>query len=150
MAFNPVWANELYVGTAYTPGSGGAAGTWTYSKLCAGIESMEFTPNEQNQQYFFICGEGFAHNETTGAAPQITISGRRVVGDTAQDYIASKQFALGTDRNTSVKIVAEGQQIICDATIGEVTSFGGSTLDVNAFGCTLYFNGEPTIEAVTP
>jgi hypothetical protein len=150
MALNPVWANELYIGTEYTPGSGGAAGTWTYAKLCKGIESMEFAPNEQNQQFFFICGEGFAHNETTGAAPQLTISGRRIVGDTAQDFIAGKQFALGTDRNTSVKIIAEGQQIICDATIGDVTSFGGQTLDVNAFGCTLYFNGKPTVTAVTP
>ena len=136
MALNPVWANELYIGTEYTPGSGGAAGTWTYAKLCKGIESMEFAANEQNQQFFFICGEGFAHNETTGAAPQLTISGRRIVGDAAQDYIAGK-------------IIAEGQQIICDATIGDVTSFGGQTLDVNAFGCTLYFNGKPTVTAVT-
>ena len=142
---NPVWANVIYVGTEYTPGSGSAAGTWTYAKLCKGIESMTFTPNEQNQQYFFLCGEGFAHNETTGGAPQIEVSGRRIVGDAAQDYIAGKQFALGTDRNTSVKIIAEGKQIICDATIGNVTSFGGQTLDVNAFGCTLLFNGKPTV-----
>lgn len=146
---NPVWANEIYVGVEYTPGSGSAAGTWTYAKLCKGIESMTFTPNEQNQQYFFLCGNGFAHNETTGGAPQIEVSGRRIVGDAAQDYIAGKQFALGTDRNTSVKIIAEGKQIICDATIGNVTSFGGQTLDVNAFGCTLLLNGEPTIEDVT-
>lgn len=144
MALNPVWANEIYVGTAKS------GDTWTYSKLCAGIESMEFTANEQNQQFFFLCGHGFAHNETTGAAPQITVSGRRIVGDAAQDYIAGKQFALGTNRNTSVKIVAEGQQMICDATIGDVTSFGGQTLDVNAFGCTLYFNGEPTVSPVSP
>jgi hypothetical protein len=137
---NPVWANEIYVGTSVTSGT---TPTWTYSKLCKGIESMSFTPNEQNQQFFFLCGNGFAHNETTGGAPTLTISGRRIVGDAAQDYIASKQFALGTDRNTSVKIVAEGKQIICDATIGEVTSFGGSTLDVNSFGCTIYLNGQP-------
>lgn len=149
MAFNPVWANEIYVGTEYTPGSGGAAGTWTYAKLCKGIEGMTFTPNEQNKQYFFLCGNGFAHNETTGGAPQIEVTGRRIVGDAAQDYIAGKQFALGTDRNTSVKIVAEGKQIICDATIGSVTSFGGQTLDVNAFGCTLLLNGEPTITDAT-
>ena len=139
MALNPVWANELYIGTEYSSSS------WTYAKLCQGIESMEFTSGEQNQQYFFICGQGFAHNEVTGAAPQISVSGRRIAGDTAQDFIASKQFALGTDRNTSVKIIAEGQQIVCDATIGDVTSFGGQTLDVNSFGCTIYFNGKPTI-----
>lgn len=141
---HPVWVNELWIGTAY------ATNAWTYKKLCAGIEQMSFSPNEQNQQYFFICGEGFAHNEVTGAAPELTISGRRIVGDDAQDFIVSKQFALGTDRNTSVKIVAEGKQIICDATIGDVTSFGGQTLDINNFGCTIRFNGEPTITDVNP
>ena len=136
---NANWVNQIEIGTTES------SGTWTYAKLCKGIESMEFQSGEQNQQYFFLCGNGYAHNETTGSAPQISISGRRIVGDTAQDFIASKQFALGTDRNTSVKVVAEGQQIVCDATIGEVVSFGGSTLDVNNFSCTIYFNGQPTV-----
>ena len=139
MALNPNWANEIYIGTALS------GTTWTYSKLCAGIESMEFTENEQSQQYFFLCGEGFAHNETTGAAPELTISGRRIVGDAAQDYICGKQYALGTDRNSSVKIVAEGKEIVCDCTIGAITSFGGSTTDVNAFSCVIRFNGKPTV-----
>lgn len=146
---NANWVNELYIGTSYTPGSGGAAGTWTYAKLCKGIESMEFNENEQNQQYFFLCGEGFAHNETTGAAPELVVSGRRIAGDAAQDYIAGLQYELGTDRNTSVKIIAEGEQIICDATVGAITTFGGSTLDVNAFGCTIRLNGKPTVTDVT-
>ena len=142
---NPVWANEIYIGTSYTAGQGGAAGTWTYAKLCAGIENVTFNSNEQNQQYFFLCGEGVAHNEVTGSAPELQVSGRRKVGDTAQDYIVGKQFALGEDRNSSVKIIAEGKQIICDCSIGDVVSFGGATLDVNAFSCTIRFNGKPTV-----
>lgn len=140
---NANWVNELYIGTAESQG------TWTYAKLCEGIESMEFNENEQNQQYFFLCGNGFAHNEVTGAAPELVVSGRRIVGNTAQDYIASLQYQLGSDRNTSVKIIAEGKQIICDATVGAITTFGGSTLDVNAFGCTIRFNGEPTVTDAT-
>lgn len=136
---NPNWANTIEIGTSES------GGTWSYAKLCKGIESMEFNENEQNQQYFFLCGEGFAHNETTGSAPELVISGRRIVGDAAQDYIAGKQFLLGTDRNSSVKITAEGKVITCDCTIGAITSFGGSTLDVNAFGCTIRLNGKPTV-----
>lgn len=139
---NPVWANEIHIGTSATTAT---PPVWSYEKLCKGIESVSFSPNEQNQQYFFLCGNGFAHNEVTGGAPTLTISGRRISGDAAQDYIVGKQFSLGTDRNTSVKIIAEGKQIVCDATIGEVTSFGGSTLDVNSFGCTIYLNGQPTV-----
>ena len=136
---NPNWANEINIGTSESGGS------WTYSKLCKGIESMTFNENEQNQQYFFLCGQGFAHNETTGAAPELVVSGRRIVGDAAQDYIAGKQFELGTNRNSSVKIIAEGKVITCDCTIGAITSFGGATTDVNAFGCTIRFNGKPTV-----
>jgi hypothetical protein len=143
-----VWVNELYIGTEYTPGSGSAAGTWTYSKLCKGIEGMTFNSNEQNQQYFFLCGNGFAHNEVTGGAPELQVTGRRIVGDAAQDYIVGKQFALGSDRNSSVKIISGGKQIICDCSIGDVVSFGGQTLDVNSFGCTIRFNGAPTVTDV--
>ena len=139
MGFNPVWANSVEIGTTNT------GGTWSYSKLCAGIESMTFNSNEQNQQFFFLCGEGFANNEVTGGAPELQISGRRIAGDAAQDFIASKQFSLGTDRNSSIKITAEGQVITCDCSIGDVVSFGGSTLDVNTFSCTIRFNGTPTV-----
>ena len=143
---NANWVNELYVATAPAATEGGEP---TWSKLCEGIEGMTFNENEQNQQYFFLCGEGFAHNETTGAAPELVITGRRIAGDAAQDYIADKQFKLGTNRNSQVKIVAEGKQIVCACTIGAITSFGGQTLDVNAFGCTIRFNGKPTVTDVT-
>ena len=147
MSLKPVWANQIEIGTTATTAN---PPVWTYSKLCAGIESMTFASNEQNQQYYFLCGEGFAHNEVTGAAPELQISGRRIAGDTAQDYIAGKQFALGEDRNSSVKITtAEGKVITCDCSIGDVVSFGGSTLDVNSFGCTIRFNGEPTVSNVS-
>ena len=141
--FKPVWANKIQIGTSSDTST---PPVWTYSDLCKGIESMSFNSNEQNQQYFFLCGEGFANNEVTGGAPELQISGRRIAGDAAQDYIVGKQFALGTDRNSSVKITtAEGKVITCDCSIGDVVSFGGNTLDINSFGCTIRFNGKPTV-----
>ena len=142
MGLNPVWANSVEIGTTATTAD---PPVWTYAKLCKGIESMTFNSNEQNQQFFFLCGQGFAHNETTGGAPELQISGRRIAGDAAQDYIAGKQFALGTERNSSIKIIAEGKQITCDCSIGDVVTFGGNTLDVNTFSCTIRFNGKPTV-----
>ena len=134
MAFKPVWANQIEIGTTATTAD---PPVWTYSKLCKGIESMSFASNEQ---------KGFANNEVTGAAPELQISGRRIAGDAAQDYIATKQFALGPDRNSSVRITtAEGKIITCDCSVGDVVVFGGNTLDVNAFGCTIRFNGKPTV-----
>ena len=143
MGFKPVWANKIEIGTSADTST---PPVWSYSELCEGIEGMTFNSNEQNQQYFFLCGEGFAHNEVTGGAPELQISGRRIAGNAAQDYIVGKQFALGTDRNSSVKITtAEGKVITCDCSIGDVVSFGGNTLDVNNFGCTIRFNGQPSV-----
>lgn len=142
MGFNPVWANSIEIGTSQNTAN---PPEWVYSPLCKGIEGMTFNSNEQNQQFFFLCGEGFANNEVTGGAPELQITGRRIAGDTAQDYIAGKQFALGTDRNSSIKIVAEGKQITCDCSVGDVVTFGGNTLDVNTFSCTIRFNGKPVV-----
>ena len=139
---NANWVNEIHIGTSATTAN---PPVWTYVKLCEGIEGMSFAENEQNQQYFFLCGEGFAHNEVTGSAPELDITGRRIVGNAAQDYIAGLQFKHGSDRNSSVKIIAEGKQIICDCTIGNITSFGGQALDINSFGCTIRFNGKPNV-----
>ena len=106
---------------------------------------MTFSENEQNQQNFFLCGQGFADNDVTGAAPELVITGKRIVGDTAQDHIAGLQFKLGDERRSSVKVITGGKQIVCDCTVGNITSFGGNTTDQNAFGCTIRFNGKPTV-----
>ena len=137
-----VWVDQLEIGTSATSAT---PPVYTYSKLCKGITGMTFTENEQNQQNFFLCGQGFADNDVTGAAPELTLTGKRIVGDTAQDYVAGLQFKLGDERRTSVKVTTGGKVITCDCTIGNITSFGGNTLDQNAFGCTIRFNGKPTV-----
>lgn len=137
-----VWVDELHIGTTATTAN---PPVWTYSKLCKGISGMTFSENEQNQQNFFLCGQGFADNDVTGAAPELVITGKRIVGDVAQDYVAGLQFKLGDERRSSVKVITGGKQITCDCTIGNITSFGGNTTDQNAFGCTIRFNGKPTV-----
>lgn len=140
-----VWVDELYIGTSATTAT---PPVWTYAKLCKGILGMNFAENEQNQQNFFLCGQGFADNDVTGAAPELVITGKRIVGDSAQDYISGLQFKLGDERRSSAKIITGGKQIVCDCTIGNITSFGGNAVDQNAFGCTIRFNGKPTVTDV--
>ena len=64
---------------------------------------------------------------------------------TANENNVGARDILGVKPKISLFGNAEGQQIVCDATIGDVTTFGGQTLDVNSFGCTIYFNGKPTV-----
>ena len=140
------WSNKIEIGVSATTAD---PPVWTYAELCAGIEGMEFNENEQNQQFFFLCGEGFADNVVTGAAPELVITGRRIVGNTAQDYIAGLQMELGEERNSSVRITSGGKVITCACSIGAITSFGGQALDVNAFGCTIRLCGKPTVTDAT-
>lgn len=144
----PVWVEEFYIGTSYTPGSGSSAGTWTYAKLCAGIESVTPSVNEQTNQYFFLCGQGGADTEVTGIAPQYDVSGRRVHGDTAQDYIAGLKYSLGDDRKSSFKVVTPSETIIADCTIVDIVDFGGATTDNEPFSCSIRVNGIPTVTPV--
>lgn len=140
------WSNKIEIGVSATTAD---PPVWTYAELCGGIEGMEFNENEQNQQFFFLCGEGFAENVVTGAAPELVITGRRIVGNAAQDYIVGLQMELGDERRSSVKITSGGKVITCDCSIGAITSFGGQTLDVNAFGCTIRLCGKPTVTDAT-
>ena len=141
--FNPVWADsKIEIGTAYSTNA------WTYSRLCKGIKSiaMNFNENVVTEQY--LCGEGFAHNEVTGMAPQIQVTGDRVEGDTAQDHIAGLQFKLGSDRASSVKITTGGKVITCDCVITDINTIGGDSTALKPFNCTIRLNGKPTITDV--
>ena len=136
----PVWADsKLEIGTAYSNSS------WTYSQLCKGIKEMTPSMNEVVVTEQYLCGEGHAHNEVTGMAPQIQITGDRVEGDTAQDYIAGLQWALGEDRVTSVKITTGGKVITCDAIVTDIVTFGGQSTNLKPFNCIIRLNGKPTI-----
>ena len=141
---NPVWVEKYSIGTTYT------SSTWSYSALCAGIESITPSVNEQNQQQFFLCGAGGANTEVTGIAPQYTVSGRRIFGDAAQDHIVSMRYALGQGRKSSFKVeLYDGttlkQTITADCTVTDIVDFGGATTDVVPFSCIIRVNGIPTV-----
>lgn len=140
--FDPVWndaESQIEIGTAYSNGA------WTYSPLCQGIKSMtpSFNENVVTEQYF--CGEGFAHNEVTGMAPQIQVTGDRVVGDAAQDYIAGLQWTLGSDRVTSVKLTSGSSVYTFEAAITDIVTFGGESAALKPFSCIIRPNGKPTV-----
>lgn len=123
--------------------------TWTYSDLGNGIENIAEALNEVVQQFQFLNNEGFAVNHVTGMAPAFTLTGRRVVGDAAQDYIFSKKYGLDTDRQTSFKLsYSDGSDtvtITCDATICNIQEWSGATTDDSAISFEIRFDGEPTI-----
>ncbi len=144
---NPEWVIKMSIGTSVTSAT---PPVWTYAPLCAGIESITPSVNEQNQQAFYMCGNGGANNEVTGIAPEYAVSGHRVIGDAAQDYIAGLRYKLGQDRKSSLKVEIYDHEtlvetIVADCTITDIVDFGGNATDLVPFSCTLRVNGIPTV-----
>ena len=130
-------------------GSQGAQ-TWTYAPLADGFDNIAEALNEVVQQYQFLKGKGFASNHVTGMAPAYTFTGRRVVGDQAQDYIFSKKYGLDAERQSSFKLEytdAEGtkQTITCDCTLCNIQEFSGASTDDSAVSVEIRFDGKPTV-----
>lgn len=144
---NPEWVVKMSIGTSATSAT---PPVWTYAPLCAGITNIDPSVNEQNQQAWYMCGNGGANNEVTGIAPEYAVSGHRVIGDAAQDFIAGLRYKLGQDRKSSLKVEIYDhtelvETIVADCTITDIVDFGGAATDLVPFSCTLRVNGIPTV-----
>lgn len=127
----------------------GSSEAEVYSELADGIDNIAEALNEIVQQFFFLKDKGFATNHVTGMAPAYTFTGRRVMGDTAQDFIFGKKYSLDTDRQSKLKIAyTEGsteKTISCNCTICNIQEFSGASTDDSAISFELRFDGKPTI-----
>lgn len=139
---NAVYEDGFWIGTAYSNSA------WTYAKLCEGVKSVTENSNEQNQQAYYLCGNGGAHNFVTGMAPQYDFECDRVSGDTAQDHIVGMRYSFGDNRKTSLKIVEHGKQIVADATIANIVVIGGNAVELDKLTFSVMVNGIPTVTDV--
>jgi len=125
----------------------------TYSVL-NGIENVSEAVGRIVNTYHFLEDAGFARSHATGAAPSFTFTGRRIAGDTAQDFIFGKKYSFGDDAEFSLKIVvttdpsstpATTTTITCDVTLADCQEYNGGTTDDSAISITLNLNGAPTV-----
>lgn len=127
----------------------GESETWT--PLCAGFDNVAEALNEVVQQYFFLCQKGFANNYVTGMAPVFTLTGYRVVGDVAQDYIFGTKYKMLKERETQIKITRANKDstttsvITANVTMQNLQEFSGATTDGSAISVEFAFNGAPTL-----
>ena len=122
--------------------------TWTYADLADGIDNLTEALNETVQQYFFLSDKGFARNHKTGMAPTFTFTGRRIIGDAAQDYIFGTKYGLDTAVQSSFQLsYVDGEgatvEITCDCTICNIQEWSGATTDDSAISFEIRFDGKP-------
>lgn len=121
----------------------------TWATVCAGFENIDEALNESVEQYFFLCGKGFAANYVTGIAPTITLSGRRIYGDTAQDYIFGKKYDLLAVRDTHFRMkrtdaAGETETVIsANVTLCNMTDISGAANEASTCSVEIRFNGAP-------
>ena len=130
-----------------TAASGAAA---VYSELADGIDNIAEALNEGVQQYFFLQDNGFAQNHVTGMAPAWTLTGRRVLGDAAQEFIFGNKYGLDTNRQTTFKLEYTNASnatvtITVPCTICNIQEFSGATTDDAAISFEIRFDGQPTV-----
>lgn len=139
-------------------GISNVGGVWTYAVL-NGIDNAAEALNEVIQQYQFLENKGFASNHVTGVAPAWTLSGRRLLGDPAQDYIAGLKYSLGAARKSSLRIsytdtssgTAVAKSITVPCTLANIQDIGGgSSTDDSVFSVEVRFDGRPTLSNIAP
>ena len=104
---------------------------------------------------FSLGDKGFGSDFVTGIHPKYTLSGTRVVGDAAQDYIFDNKFHLMAGRDTNLRISipkADGSvtRFTSKVTLSDMKSFGGATTDGGSVNVTLSFKGAPVVDTVAP
>lgn len=124
--------------------------TAVYSELADGIDNIAEALNEVVQQYFFLKDNGFAQNHVTGMAPAWTLTGRRVLGDAAQEFIFGNKYGLDTERQTTFKLEYTNASnatvsITVPCTICNIQEFSGATTDDAAISFEIRFDGQPTV-----
>ncbi len=121
-----------------------------------GFNNLAESLNEVVQQYFFLGDGGYARNFVTGMAPALTLSGVRVLGDPAQDYIfgSQRKYGLMAERETTLRIQrltpdAKVETITCDVTLCNLSDMAGASTDGSAVSVEVRVNGKPTVATQT-
>lgn len=127
--------------------------TRTWVALDQGFDNLDEALNDVVNEYYFLGDKGFGSDFVTGIHPKYTLSGVRVVGDPAQDYIFDNKFNLMAGRDTNLRISvpkADGtvKRFTSKVTLSDMKSFGGATTDGGSVNVTLSFKGAPVVDTV--
>jgi len=151
--------------------TGGPGLNENYQVLAAGFDNISEALNEVLYQSGFISDNGWGSSYVTGGQLIVTLSGVRVVGDPAQDYIFSDAVMLGFGkaRETTIKLECSdtnlihsdvpsgapegssvaGYSITCPCTLAKILRSGGAANQPTAVSVEIHLNGKPTVTPVT-
>ena len=120
------------------------AATRNYERLGAGISSLTPSTNENVDQSAYLDGNGYGSSSVTSAQLTFSVSGHRVLGDPAQDYIVSKEFELGDERETNFRFFdSRGTERRGPCTLANLQVGGGDAQGKKEISFEIHLNGKP-------
>lgn len=136
----PCYENQFKIGAA----SGSASTIADMETFSVSIDNgvEEWTPFES---------EGWIRRLMTAKGITLTVSGKRNVGDTGNDFVASKLMANG--RNAEVYFewtFPDGAKLVFDEAVLNITNIGaGDSTAVGPLEFEIMSNGKPTYTAAS-
>ncbi len=124
------------------------SGVANYKQLMDGINNLDQALNEVILQTSYLKNKGWGSSEVTGGQFIVTLTGNRIVGDEAQDYIFSSDvmFAFGVARKTNLRLTEPGgRQITIPVTLAKIQNAGGDANQPSDISIEIHGNGAPTL-----
>ena len=126
----------------------GSARTWL--KLAAGITSAVDSHNDSTDDTAYLDGGGYGNSDIIGKQYTLAITGHRIIGNPAQDYIMTLQGEFGDDAKTYVRYTRpNGHRTQAYVTASEIVDAGGDANAKTDFSCNFKGCGAPTITQPT-
>lgn len=138
------WVNKLEIDAnmGQDPVKDVAKADWLL--ISQGIQSVTPSSNDKSQSVSFWNDKGFQETDVTSKKISFQFKGSRVVGDPAQDFIASKFLDLGDACRTLFRWTNQsGHVITANVTISKVVAMGGNADADQTFSFELDLNGKP-------
>ena len=120
-------------------------GTANYVRLGDGLASSQPNNNEKVDKKSYLDDNGGNTSEVTGFDYVVSFSGDRIAGNSAQDWIFSKLFAVGASRHTNYRSTGPDGMVISGPCTVVITGVpGGEAGSAQAISFDLCMNGKPT------
>lgn len=136
----PVFDNVFKIGTA------GKTSAASDMKAIADCETFSMSMDNNVEEWTPMTTEGWIRRMMTGKGFSISISGKRNVGDSGNDYIASKLFSTGADVESKFEWeFADGTTVAFDCIISVSNAGTGDSTNVAPLEFEVMSNGKPTV-----
>lgn len=144
----PVYENQFQVntGTAATSEDGSSISGGTFSNI-ADMESFSVSFDNGVEEWNPFDQAGWTRRLMTSKSITISVSGKRNVTDTGNDYIATKAFKNGRDAEADFQwTFPDGTKVVFLGAVINITEFGsGDSTNVAPLAFDVMSNGKPIV-----